>query len=182
MIYKNLIPTMGVCALALAGSAVQAGTPTVYYGGNLAALKYTEAELHDDATIKSFYGRIGLQLNSNFSGELRAGMGLRDEAIDVFGTDVDLELDHFYGAYLRGGFQASDEVSPYVIIGYTKGELTGSAPGAESATVSESDMSLGFGVDFLVDNLVTVNIEYMRYLDKDGFDVSGPSLGISSSF
>tara|TARA_R110001583_G_scaffold60835_3_gene180416 strand:+ start:998 stop:1546 length:549 start_codon:yes stop_codon:yes gene_type:complete len=182
MIYKNLIPTMGICALALGGVAAQAGTPAVYFGGNLATLKYAEARLHDDATIKSFYGRIGLQLNSNFSGELRAGMGLRDETIDVIGTDVDLELDHFYGAYLRGGFQASEEVSPYVVIGYTKGELTASEPGVGSKTASESDMSFGFGVDFLVDNLVTVNIEYMRYLDKDGFDVSGPSLGISSSF
>lgn len=182
MIYKNLMLTMGMSALTLSSVLAQADTPAVYLGGNLAALKYTEAGLHDDATFKSIFGRIGLQITANFSGELRAGMGLRDESVAVLGTDVDLELDHFYGAYLRGGFQASDEVSPYVIIGYTEGELTGSAPGANSATVSESDMSLGFGVDFLVDNSVTVNIEYMRYLDKEGFDVSGPAFGISSSF
>lgn len=179
--YRKLILSMGVSALTLGGVTAQAETSKVYFGGNIAALKYTESRIDDDATLRSLYGRLGIKINDNFSGELRAGMGLRDETLNRSGSDVSIELDHMYGAYIRGGFQANDEISPYVILGYTGGELISSEPGSPTVTTSTSDISMGFGLDFLVDNL-TVNIEYMRYLNKDGVKVSGPAFGISSSF
>jgi opacity protein-like surface antigen len=123
-----------------------------------------------------------MNLNANFSGEIRVGVGVGDDSVDVLGTEVDVELDKMFGVYLRGGIPVSEVVCPYAIIGYTNGEVTASAAGFGSASESESDVSFGVGVDFAVNKEITINAEYINYFDKDGAEIGGFALGIVTKF
>ena len=126
-------------------------------------------------------GRLGTKFNENFSGEIRVGLGIGDDSVDVLGTEVDVELDSMFGAYVRGGLQAADSFYPYVVLGYTRGELTASVPGF-SDSESESDVSFGLGADVDINEKLTLNIEYMNYFDKDGAEVDGFSFGLVTKF
>ncbi len=153
-----------------------------YYGGNFSFLKYSEQGVSDDASLTAIYGRLGTSFNENFSGELRVGLGMGDDSVEFDGLDVGVELDSMYGAYVRAGAPVSESFFPYIVFGYTRGEITASVSGFGSASASESDVSFGLGSDISVSQRVSINLEYMNYLDKEGGEISGFSLGVAGKF
>lgn len=155
---------------------------TGYFGGSAAFLDVSVDGVSDEASLTAVYGRLGTAFNDNFSGEIRAGLGVGDDTVDVFGTDVDVELDNMFGAYFRGGVQVGPAIFPYAIVGYTRGKATASASGFGSRSETASDASFGLGADFnLTDNLL-INVEYMNYFDKDNAEIDGFSVGLASHF
>jgi outer membrane immunogenic protein len=151
-----------------------------YFGGNFALIEYSEEGV-SDASLNAVYGRLGTFFGDNFSGEIRLGLGVGDDTVNFDGFDVDVELKNFFGAYLRGGVPVGESFYPYAVIGYSKGKIEMSAFD-ESISESESDVSFGVGADFSVAETVKVNLEYMNYIDKDGGELSGFSVGIAKSF
>lgn len=177
MVNKKIIAA-GLLALTCAVQT-QAGT---YYGGNLSFLDYSEEGISDDASLTAVYGRLGTNFNENFSGEIRVGFGIGDDTIDVFGTDVGVELDSVFGAYVRGGIPVAENFFPYIVLGYSRGEVTASASGFGSDSESETDTSFGLGADIDVNSNFTINVEYMNYFDKDGAEINGFSIGLANKF
>ena len=158
-------------------SALSFGCFAESYGGvSILAIDYEETGFSEEAELTAVYGRMGGFFNENFSGEVRVGAGIGDDTI--YGAD--LSLESMFGAYLRGGVQAG-VFYPYVIIGYTRGELEASIPGY-SISDSESDTSFGFGVDISFGEKIKGNVEYMDYLDKDGVEIGGFSVGLVTLF
>lgn len=152
-----------------------------YFGGSVSFVDYSETGIGDDASLTMLTGRLGTKFNENFSGEMRIGLGVADDTVNILGTDVEVELDNMFGAYVRGGLQAADSFYPYVALGYTRGELSASVPGF-SISESESDISFGFGADVDINKKLTLNIEYMNYYDKDGAELDGFGLGLVAKF
>ncbi|ACV26180.1 porin family protein [Kangiella koreensis] len=127
-----------------------------------------------DADMMTLDGKVGTYFNENFSGELRLGLGVQDDT--VFGTDVD--IDNYYGAYVRFGAPVTDGFYPYAIAGYTNTKVGYSGGGSES----ESDFSYGLGADMAITNDVDFTVEYMRYLDKDAGELDGIGVGFKFKF
>lgn len=173
---------MSVIGAGIMLSGIAHAESAGYIGGGLALLEYSEADINDDASLKALFVRIGSNINQNFSAEIRAGVGVGDDTVNVFGTNVDVELDNMFGVYVRGGIPLSNSVFPYAIIGYTSGKVTASAAGYGSATESESDMSFGLGVDIPVSKYMHLNAEYMNYFDKDGAEIGGIAIGFINAF
>lgn len=113
----------------------------------MAFIDYSEPGI--DASVTAIYGRIGTSWNENFSGELRVGFGIGDDTVNVSGTDVDLEINRFFGAYIKVGAQVNEVFYLYAVLGFTRGEAEASVSGL-SATESETDVSFGLGADFNV--------------------------------
>lgn len=178
MLNKSLVVAAGLLSLASA----TAHSEGAYYGGNLSFLDYSEDIIDDSASLTAIYGRLGTTFNENFSGEFRVGVGVGGDTVDVSGTDVGVELDSMFGAYVRGGIPVSENFFPYVVLGYTRGEVTVSASGFGSYSESETDTSFGLGADINVNSQFTINVEYMNYFDKDGAEIDGFSVGIASKF
>ncbi len=185
--------TVVICAL-VTPLAVAADTK-YYVGGNLGGLRYTE-ELDplvqgEDASagLPILYARLGVQPHENFSSELRLGVGLGEgtDDITVGGTtvEVDLELEHFWGLYVRGGVQLGRLFYPYLIAGYTRGELTARAEAGNirvSISDTASDFSYGVGTDIRLSETIHANLEVMNYFDSGSVEVIGGTIGISWSF
>lgn len=179
MLFKNksLIPLGLIILTAVSTTTVCAET---YLGGSVAILDYSEFGIPEDASLTALYGRLGTSFTENFSAEIRAGFGLGDDTVDVFGLPVDVELNNFFGGYLLAGFDTGS-FYPYAIVGYTRSELEASAFGT-SISETESDASFGFGADFYLSNTSSLNIEYMNYLDEDGVEIYGFGIGLSQVF
>jgi opacity protein-like surface antigen len=151
-----------------------------YIGGNANFLSYEETGAID-ASLIAVSGRLGTFINENFSFEARVGLGLIGDDETISGTTVDIDLNHFFGVYARAGLPINEKLYPYALLGYTRGEVEASA-GGFTVDEAESDTSFGFGVDFKVNDKLTLNAEYINLLDKDGAEVSGFNLGIVAPF
>lgn len=165
----------------LTSYAEPASSATSYIGGGVAFIDYSETGIRQDASLSAVYGRIGSQFNETFSGEIRAGIGAGDDSIAVMGIDVNVELKHFIGAYLRAGFHAAPNLYPYALVGYSRAELEASVRGFGSVSGTDKDISYGFGIDLIASD-ITVNAEYINYVDTDGVELSGFSIGLAKSF
>jgi outer membrane immunogenic protein len=167
-----IIACLGVSSVAVANE--------MYFGGGFAAIKYNEKMLNESASLNAAVVKFGTKFNDNFAAEARVGFGVGDDTVNVFGTDAKIKLNHFYGAYVKGGIAATEMFYPYAVLGYTRGELKASVAG-QSATETESDFSYGVGMDFNFTGF-TLNLEYQNYFDKNTAKVDGISIGFTKSF
>lgn len=159
--------------------------PQGYLGLGYAFLTYEEDGIAKDFDLGALGVKSGAKLTPYFAIELRAGFGVDDESVRINDVSAKLELDYFVGGYLLAGLPNETPFFPYVVVGMTRGELTATASGPggyASISESESDFSYGAGADFSVTEQFLVNAEYMNYIDKDGVEVTGPSIGVTFLF
>lgn len=156
-----------------------------YVGANYTFVTYEQDGLGDELDLGTFSGKVGARINPYVSAELRAGVGVADEKANFGGVSAKLELDYLVGGYYLFGLPNKTPIYPYIALGYTKGELTFSATGpGGSLSVSDSghDVSYGVGANMVITDNVLLNAEYMQYIDKDDYEVSGMSIGASYLF
>ena len=146
------------------------------YGGLQYALVTYDEDGFDEVEPTALVGRYGHFVSDYVAIEGRIGFGLQDDTVDAGAFDIDIEVDSLYGVYGVFHTSSSSDTNFYGVLGFTRGELEGSAFGL---TVSEDDsgLSYGFGV-----NIKWFNIEYMHYLDDDDWDATAISLGFTTEF
>lgn len=163
---KALNKKLLVLGMAGAMSAPVLADPLMYAGGGLGM-----AELGDDNDVTMPYGRFGMYINENFSGEARVGFGLDDDGV---------ELDSMLGAYVRGGLPLSDVFFPYAIVGLTRIDYSyDNGPFDESG--DEMGISMGFGADFNINERMEINAEYISYVDDDA-ELDSLGVGLAVNF
>lgn len=155
----------------------------VYYGGgSIAAVDYEIDTIGDSGGLGLAYGRIGTEFFSNFAGEIRMGYGINTDTIA--GLEGKAQIRNMYGLYLRGGLPLTDRITPYLVIGYARTKVRPitdlTVPGSREET--DSDGSLGLGIDYALTTGFRVNVEYMQFLNKDVHSVSGVSAGFLKYF
>lgn len=156
-------------ALALT-PGVQAQEARPYFG---VQYNYVELDAGGEAKLDALTGRLGLGFNPYLSGELRLGLGFGSDR--VRGTKV--ELDHYYGAYVRLAMPTNTQLTPYLLGGYTRVKTD---PQLRSS--SRDDFGYGVGVDLSLDHALSLNLEYARLLDASRVDMDALSLGFTYSF
>ena len=136
-----------------------------------------------DSSLTSAHVRAGKQYSENFSAEVRLGVGLGDDAIelDSVNTNLKLSIREYYGAYVRAGVQLAKRVYPYGVVGYTRATFEA---GDDSFNVHKDfgGLSYGAGVDIEIKQDLSTNIEYMHYFDTVGVELTGFSVGLTKSF
>lgn len=150
-----------------------------YIGGSIGFMNF-ENKGSPDASINSLEARIGGYANDYLALEGRLGIGLTDDTITVTGTDVDLSLRYSLGAYLRAGYPVSEQVFPYVILGFSRADFeVETSLGSENE--AETDSSYGLGVDVEIANMA-LTAEYLNMIDKNDTTFSGFTIGFTTKF
>lgn len=181
ILVSSSIALMGFSALVSAQQASENG----YVGVNYVFATYEEDGFAEDIDLGALVGKVGAKINPYLSGELRVGFGVADESASINGVTGEIEIDYIVGGYMLFGLPNETPIYPYVVLGYTKGELTASVSGpgvSASASASESDVSYGAGANFALSDKIQMNAEYMQYIDKGGAEISGFSVGASYLF
>ena len=174
-----------VMASFASGAAAQGSLEGGYVGLNYAFVTYEDDGFSDDFDLGALVGKGGVQINPYLAAEFRAGFGVTDDSTSFNSASLDLELDYLVGGYMVLGLPNESPVYPYAVIGATKGELSASATGpggSASASESESDISFGVGANLDLNKDFRINGEYMQYIDKDGGEISGVSIGFAVLF
>ena len=177
-----------IATIAILSSFSLACSADSYASASLGFLEYEETVTGSpveiwDAPLTAASVRVGKHYTEHFSAEIRFGLGLGDDVVELDGEDTALNLSirEFYGAYLRGGAQLAEKVYPYVVLGYTQATFEA---GDDSFSVHEDfgGVSYGAGVDIEIKQDLSTNIEYMHYFDTVGIELTGFSVGLTKSF
>lgn len=172
---------MAFTTTAAAQETVEEG----YWGVNYSFLTYEEDGISEDFDLGALVGKVGGKFNPYVAGELRAGLGISDDSISVGGDSLEVELDHLIGAYAVVGAPNDSPVYPYAVVGMTQGQVSATATidgVTASDSESDSDLSFGVGANMAISDGFQLNAEYMQYLDKDGVEVTGMSIGGQFTF
>ncbi len=170
---------------------VATGCASAHAAGAFVGLNYSQYELDADAASESLTPtgatvRAGAEFNDLFALEVRAGTGIEADTRNGGLGTAEFELDRLYGGYFRLSVPVADLFRPYAIVGYSESRGTTSIRSGgvlvSRSTDTVGDQSYGVGVDASLAGAIGVNVEYMRYLDKDDYDLNAISVGIRSGF
>ena len=136
-----------------------------------------------ETTLTALNTRLGKHYGEYFAAEIRLGVGLGDDVIEIDGEDsiANLEIRDMYGIYARAGARIAERFYPYALIGYSHANLEGSI----DEFTSEGDfggVSYGIGLDVEIKRDLSANIEYINYFDSLGLELSGFSVGLAKAF
>jgi outer membrane immunogenic protein len=190
VVNKNLTFKFLAGALVfLAGTGMAIAENSNYLGLQYGVAKYSESGVSKDFEPTAVIARFGREINPNFAVEGRLGIGLDDDTQFVpelceCGVDVEFEIDSIFGIYAKGSIHPSDWLSLYGLVGGSRVKVTAGLAGFSSTAESddENSLSYGAGVDIGFSRSAAVNIEYMRYLDKDNFSLDMASIGLTFRF
>jgi len=172
MSYRALMTVALAAALPMAVAADDTHGKR-YAGINVGMYDQDFVGNSNSASLSSLEGRIGGYVNENIALEGRLGLGLTGD--EIAGRDVDLNYN--FSVLSRVGIPVQ-KVFPYALVGFTRAEIGISNPDVDD---SETDLSVGVGVDMNVNNL-TLNVEYVQLVDKNDIDLSGFTFGFTTSF
>ena len=193
MFKSSSIVKTNVAALLMAFSGLSVAGDS-YIAANIGFIdayeKVTADEFGDpiepftlETTLTALNARLGKHYGEYFSAEVRLGVGLGDDVIEIDGEDsiANLEIRDMYGIYARAGARIAERFYPYALIGYSHANLEGSIDGF-TAEGDLGGVSHGLGLDIEIKRDLSANIEYISYFDSLGLELSGFSLGLSRAF
>ncbi len=130
-----------------------------------------------DADVDALQFSYGSWLNpeGTFGGEFRAALGISGDQLDSNGSE--LEIDRYFGAYMRGQFPDTLPVRPYGLLGFSRVETT-----LGNTSDDYNDLSLGIGADMTVAQNVFVSLEFLRLVDRSDAEVSNLTLSVGGRF
>jgi hypothetical protein len=144
-------------------------------GENYFGLQYADGDYEEDG------------ISETFNPTLRLGFDLDDDTQnlpELGNRDATLELERLFGLYGTGHFNIAKSFSIYGVLGVSNVKGTASVPsisGLES-TEDNTSVSYGIGADIGIGSSWALNIEYIRYLDDDDFELDMANVGASFSF
>lgn len=178
-------------ALALTGFTTPALAQENYVGISVASVNLDVASVADSSPT-ALFTHFGRDITDNFSVELRVGSGISDDDIspsDLIdspelieaGSQVDVSLNPFVGAYGLGRLPVTSGFSVYGLGGVTYGEVKFETSGG-SAEEDDHSLSYGVGARASVTDRLSGFAEYTEYLDSTLYQVSGASIGAIYKF
>ena len=180
---------MAGALIFVAGKGIADSENRSYFGIQYGVSDYSEEAISKSFNPTALIGRFGYYYRPNISIEARLGAGIDDDTkflpgLGVGGLDASFDLDSILGVYGIGHINLAESSSLYGVLGFSRIEATTSVPAfpAASSTGDETSVSYGVGVDIAISESGALNIEYIRYLDKDNFDLGVASVGATFFF
>jgi opacity protein-like surface antigen len=130
-------------------------------------------------------GILGYEFNPNLAIEGMAAFGLSNSDFKVNGvsaTGTKVKIDNAVGIYLKPKTKLNDKVEIFGRVGYVHIQGTTSLVGYGSETNTENSFSFGAGFSYAINPTTSLNVDYMQYVNKDGFTVNGFTFGVGFKF
>ena len=184
---KLIFIVLAASLLVLTRTAAAGSEGEYYFGLQYGVGNYDEEGISETYEPTLLTARLGYYLTRNFTIEGRIANGIDDDTHNLpeFGNrDATLELDSIFGIYGTAHFYLTESTSIYGVLGASRVKGTTSLedfPGLKSSE-GNSSVSYGFGADIGIGENWALNVEYIRYLDKDDFDLDVGSVGATFRF
>lgn len=182
MKFASLVLASGLVAVSSVASAqtyVELGHTSVDYSEKLFGI---EAK----SSPTALRAVLGYELSKNLAveGMLAVGMGSDNVSVLIPGfgrLSGKFEIDNMYGIFVKPKMNFTPELEGFVRAGYVHAKGTASFPGVP-VSASESGFSYGAGMSYALSKSTSLNVDYMRYLDKSGAKADGFTFGVGFKF
>lgn len=147
-----------IAALSPAIASAQTSTTsgTTFYG----TLGYADTDL-DHVNLGAIQGRVGARFGQYFGVEGELSGGVKNDTVNVAGTDVKVKLDSQEALYGVGFLPVSPNFDLLARVGYGHTEGSGSVSGV-SATAKGDSWNYGVGGQYTFDGKNGVRVDYTR--------------------
>jgi outer membrane immunogenic protein len=149
----------GVAFVALVPAIASAQTVlsgTTFYG----TLGYAGTNL-DNLDLGAIQGRVGARFGQYFGVEGEVSGGVKNDKVNVAGTDVKVKLDSQEALYGVGFLPITPNFDLLARVGYGHTQGSGSIAGA-STTVKGDSWNFGAGGQYSFDGVNGVRVDYTR--------------------
>ena len=161
-------------ALTLFSLSLTASASDWQVGGGFGSL--SESSGGEDISLNIIYGSAAYKIqkdNSNFFfvPELRIGTGIGDDSVNVFDSNISIEVDRFIALSIRGQLDYDNGAYIYIMPSYTNFEIN--ANYRETSTSDKGwELGIGAGVGYRLNKNVSVEAGYETYDDANLLTVS----------
>jgi opacity protein-like surface antigen len=179
----NALVVAALCALALVAAAparAQEARPGPYGGLLFSQLGYSQSG-SASASLTSIAGALGTVLNPHFAIEVRAGLGLDDDQINVGASPVTVELDAYVSGLLKGILPLAPRFGIYGLAGGTIAKFAASSNGLY-VEKWEADFTYGAGAEFGFAPNMSLGLEWLRLLEGSGYRLDAASVAFNFRF
>lgn len=163
-----------LATVAFAGAAsAQDNTGTTVYG----TIGYANVSADDgaDVNLGAIQGRIGARFGKYFGVEGEVAGGVKDDSVNVLGTNVDIELKHEVGAFAVGYYPVTERFDLFARAGYASSEIEASGAGI-SDSADLDGFAYGIGGQYFFTDKDGVRLDWTRH---DGDDAEADVVGVS---
>jgi hypothetical protein len=146
---------------------------------------YSGNTIKDDTNFLGSYNNgaikisLGAEVLPGLAVEGSLGTGVGDDTNNVLGVPVTVKTNGFATLYARPFVKLNEQVEFFGRVGYFRGEIEATVRG-QTFSDTEGDLSYGVGFAFNLTKESAIVLDWMKYYDKDGVDVSG--VGIAYRF
>ncbi|XKE44371.1 porin family protein [Halomonas organivorans] len=166
---KTFVMPAAAAAFLLIGATAQAQGPMMYqpspYIGGDALFWELDPDGPGNFDSTGLRLRAGVAFNDYFALEGHLGTG---------GSDGPVDLDYLAGGYAKGMLPITPQFKIFGLLGATEVEFDGAD--------SESDISYGGGASYAIAPNVSLDADWMRYLEESNYDFDAVSLGATFHF
>ena len=178
---KNILNVSLICLSIFIGSAESSSAADIK---GYAGLNYVLAEYDHDYGVDADLGavgiKVGVDINDYLGAEMRAGLGVDDDSVNYLTSEINVELNYYYGVYMRPKYKI-DQIQIYGVLGFTKAEFEASAFGS-SEKDDDTYFSYGIGLEWFFYDNISASVEYMKHLDADESDWDFKSFNIGLTY
>lgn len=155
-------------SLLLAGASFSSAANWV---GSVGFINVSDA----DISLTGYAGSLGYKLNSDeylhIVPEVRLGVGIFTDSVDIYDVDVEIDMDTFAAFSLRGQYDFNDSFYIFAAPSYANLAITASASAngvSYSETTDSWEFGIGGGAGFILNDLVSFELNFEQF---DGSDV-----------
>jgi outer membrane immunogenic protein len=176
--------------IPLFAASLSFGDTSGYTGLSVSRIQYEFFDDGIDLRPDLALFRAGVEFNDYLGIEGRVGGGISRDSIQTGNITSTLLSDWIYGGHVKLSVPVNERRGkPYLMMGrvYSSSTIvtatdTGLGVIRQQRSRKTEDISLGGGVDILINTRTALNIEYMRYADNSDEKLRAVSLGIRSGF
>ena len=178
---KRRLQTLAIAATTLI--AVGAHAQGVYGEVGYSQFNLKQDSRGFDAKVKPTAARaiVGVELAPHLAIEGHAATALKDDSVRIGAASATGEVDNMLGAFVKPKVMLGDTVELYGRAGVASTKVSTSALGAGGSDRTTS-FAYGGGASFSLTPQLSLNADYMNYLDRRGTQVYGVTFGVGFKF
>lgn len=118
--------------------------------------------------------------NEYFSVAAQYGVGVQDDQNTWGSIEADFSVEYLAGVNLKVSLLPEAILKPYINLGFNKTKLTAEFNG-NSLGQTEDDFGYGLGVEYDINDIFSIQLEYEQLIDTSDAEMSSANLSISYS-
>ncbi|MBB3197119.1 porin family protein [Roseateles terrae] len=167
-----------IAAALLSTGLAQAQNSPFYVDAGYSFMQLHTSDPDTKKGLGALRGMAGWEVHPNLALELMLAAGVSDAK---YSDGSKIKLSHSLGVFAKPKFAVTDQIEVFGRAGWTRTRLKVS-DGSNSVTDHGQDLAWGLGASYKIMPGWSASLDYTRYYDKNGGNISGIGVNVGYRF